>query len=1212
MTGRNVNIYFQEKTYNKIKPLIDQRKINEFVNQAVEKELESTTEEIIQADIKQTYSKEARTEITELDISNKNLEGSLVLDDFYNLTKFFYLTNCSQLVQILCYQNELTHLSNNCFPEKDLDIFTSFSELKKLRIAGMIKPSNFAGSLKTLRDLKKLEILDIRGTDISHGLEYLSDSVQEINCESYQPEAKVSDIYEELKPFDVSPLLPPQLVGKKEDKSTQFPDEFKKENELTVKEFDYNKLHFNHNLEFKNEVRGLAENSEEEIEEMNQEVAKMRQYYSNAEITLISMDSKIGDTRVLHQPSYIDDGKYLSHYEFNREKDKVEMTLTQALKEIKNRGRSIPVDGVYSILGLLPYGDQVKPKYKKFGESYSQTELEEALYEVMKVAIENEELSEQEKKEQQENGSTNIVGSVGKVSSIYRLVTNTGGKDMNLMTLTNQGLNFTRRMPHYTIYQEQSNNTHKKESSFEVEGGLYYREVTVQPPHDTKEEIKVSLLGTKETLAVAKAGNILVILHKEFFSTNKLFALLVEKTNQADVYRRLGLVELVNSEGIKVSAQIGKFNRKTIIGDNHKEIKSEPQFQTQIEKIEEGKHYGLGLVEISEGSEKLLQELEEKEIAIHRKPNVETDEEQKQLNELPDEEREELLSQIQTDIKDREKLNAQIESKNYSHYALTFKLIEENLQETRKDNIKIINMTKTNKQKQTPEHLNKVGLTLEESDLAAQLKEKDQNYPLEQRTNLKKLNISRKNLAGVLKLEGFDNLEELYCYSNKLTSLDCSNCPQLKIIRCQINKLTNLNLTNCSNITELYCNRNQLINLNFLTDLNSEKLETLLVANNNFSASDLTPFARFSNLKNLGLEDLDIAGTDVNDGLEHLPANVQIFFCSTSESPESKAELMAEELRNYGEPEKDDDGDENFVKPLQTWREFLNNEKYPQEERAEITYLDISKKNLTGALKLERFINLGTLNCSNNQLTNLNLSDCPNLAHLDCSNNQLHDLYFLKFLSKLEHLVMRNNSKLAQQSLKFLTSLTELEELNINNCPLEGSLKPLTNLGKLKELKISNTNFQEGLEHLPESCKELFCNSDYLHKSVKIVKELDKKDKDNLAELNKLKHPDEFINRASSVVGGSLVLVGAGDANSPYTQTGDTKNLLDNYHELFGILEKIEINKLGVVNRALNKLRDETKEFLQRYDKDENRTIDISELIEKRKEFGTDLNKEKQ
>lgn len=40
MSGHNVNIYFQEKTYNKIKPLIEQRKVSEFVNKIVEKELE--------------------------------------------------------------------------------------------------------------------------------------------------------------------------------------------------------------------------------------------------------------------------------------------------------------------------------------------------------------------------------------------------------------------------------------------------------------------------------------------------------------------------------------------------------------------------------------------------------------------------------------------------------------------------------------------------------------------------------------------------------------------------------------------------------------------------------------------------------------------------------------------------------------------------------------------------------------------------------------------------------------------------------------------------------------------------------------------------------------------------------------------------------------------------------------------------------------------
>lgn len=40
MRGHNVNIYFSEETYNRIKPLIAQRKVSEFVNKLVEKELE--------------------------------------------------------------------------------------------------------------------------------------------------------------------------------------------------------------------------------------------------------------------------------------------------------------------------------------------------------------------------------------------------------------------------------------------------------------------------------------------------------------------------------------------------------------------------------------------------------------------------------------------------------------------------------------------------------------------------------------------------------------------------------------------------------------------------------------------------------------------------------------------------------------------------------------------------------------------------------------------------------------------------------------------------------------------------------------------------------------------------------------------------------------------------------------------------------------------
>ena len=134
-------------------------------------------------------------------------------------------------------------------------------------------------------------------------------------------------------------------------------------------------------------------------------------------------------------------------------------------------------------------------------------------------------------------------------------------------------------------------------------------------------------------------------------------------------------------------------------------------------------------------------------------------------------------------------------------------------------------------------------------------------------------------------------------------------------------------------------------------------------------------------------------------------------------------------------------------------------------------------------------------------------------------------------------------------------------------------------------------------------------------------------------------------------MGGSLLLVGTSQNNNEYTETGgiiaivapfietitsyvndkvydakqnqweefitDTENLLDNYHELLGILKKIKTSKLGEVNQALNDLRTKTKAFLEKYDQEDkigrkNGAIDIDELaaLEARKKFAEDLNKE--
>ncbi len=61
-------------------------------------------------------------------------------------------------------------------------------------------------------------------------------------------------------------------------------------------------------------------------------------------------------------------------------------------------------------------------------------------------------------------------------------------------------------------------------------------------------------------------------------------------------------------------------------------------------------------------------------------------------------------------------------------------------------------------------------------------------------TNITKLDISNKNICGVLDLKQFPYLQELNCCDNEITSLD--NMP--------------------SSLIELYCSRNQITSLNNL------------------------------------------------------------------------------------------------------------------------------------------------------------------------------------------------------------------------------------------------------------------------------------------------------------------------------------------------------------------------------------------------------------
>lgn len=172
--------------------------------------------------LNKNYSKERRQEFKSLDISYKNLTGSLIVNNWPNLKKIFCnnnqltglnFNNCSKLAYIVCHYNKLTTLvidkcpeivclntpnnlltnleflnnlnvkkltslsvAKNNFPPHELSFFINFVNLSDLRLG----ESAFFGSLKFLQKLTKLKELSINDTNINDGLEYLPVGLKKI------------------------------------------------------------------------------------------------------------------------------------------------------------------------------------------------------------------------------------------------------------------------------------------------------------------------------------------------------------------------------------------------------------------------------------------------------------------------------------------------------------------------------------------------------------------------------------------------------------------------------------------------------------------------------------------------------------------------------------------------------------------------------------------------------------------------------------------------------------------------------------------------------------------------------------------------------------------------------------------------------------------------------------------------------------------------
>ncbi|CAG8592538.1 36329_t:CDS:2, partial [Racocetra persica] len=175
-------------------------------------------------------------------------------------------------------------------------------------------------------------------------------------------------------------------------------------------------------------------------------------------------------------------------------------------------------------------------------------------------------------------------------------------------------------------------------------------------------------------------------------------------------------------------------------------------------------------------------------------------------------------------------------------------------------------------------------------------------YPTtEARENTTKLGISSENLEGELDLSDFVNLRSLNCSYNKLTSLNINNCSQLESIWCTGNQLINLEISSCPNLTLIDCSENQLVGLDFSQNnslseihchgnlleeitLPSIKDKLIILILNVKEKINQGIYNRWYGslmfLKNIAkLKELEIIDTDIDSGLEHLPANLEKIYC---------------------------------------------------------------------------------------------------------------------------------------------------------------------------------------------------------------------------------------------------------------------------------------------------------------------------------------------
>jgi Leucine-rich repeat (LRR) protein len=356
-------------------------------------------------------------------------------------------------------------------------------------------------------------------------------------------------------------------------------------------------------------------------------------------------------------------------------------------------------------------------------------------------------------------------------------------------------------------------------------------------------------------------------------------------------------------------------------------------------------------------------------------------------------------------------------------------------------------------------------------------------------TALTHLDCGDCQISDLSAVNGMDNLENLLCGNNKLTSLEISQKSnltslyvagndQLTYLLCARCNLTTLNVTGCTALEDLRCfYNNRLASITGLADCTALKyldcedcsisslsalngmtnLETLLCADNKLVSLTVSGNSQLSMLtvnrnpslaslfcRACDLSSLDLSGCEALeylDGRENSIASLDVTMC-----PELGVLMCSgNELTEL-----------NLVNNTMLIALWCNNNHLTELDLShcsdEFYSLDCSWNQIT-SLDVSRFSELFQLNCRNNQIPSLNVANLPYLRDLWCNNNPLTTLD----VSGCNDLELLN------------TASCQLASLNVADCPKLNTVAVYYN--KLKGQPVSQ--FVSGLPQRPSDDKGL-------------------------------------------------------------------------------------------------------------------------------------------